>query len=74
MALTISKLVEASQPFLDLFELGITPKDVSEFGYSQDGDTPHAWVTVFKTEDARKIGTTTHRLWPQARLIEPVVE
>ena len=74
MALTVSKLVEASQPFLDLFELGLTPKDVSEFGYSQGGDNPHAWVTVFTKEDGRKIGTTTHRLWQSPVWSEPVVE
>lgn len=74
MSLTISKLVEASQPFLDLFELGITPSDVSEFGYSQDGDLPHAWVTVFTREEGRKTGTTTHRLWTNAHLLAPVVE
>lgn len=52
------------QPFLDLFGLGLTTKDVVSYGYTQGGAGARAdqiHVTVYaKDEHGESVGTTTH--------------
>ena len=63
-AFSTRELVDASQPFLDLFEVGLTAQNVREFGYSQEGTRPHIWATEYTTDNAGvKVGEVTHRLY-----------
>ena len=64
------ELVEKIQPVLDLFDLGITPFDVAEFGYSPGDSTDRElrndslYVKVYvRDENNTKTGTVTHNRW-----------
>jgi hypothetical protein len=72
-AFSTRALVEASQPFLDLFEVGLTPMNVKDFGYSHEGTAPHIFATEFVTDGTGlRVGEVTHRLYHSHSV--PVVE
>lgn len=64
-----SEFLEKVQPLLDLFDLGITPSDVAEFGYVPtvgDGKLRNdaLMVKVFsRDERGYKTGTVKHERW-----------